>query len=78
MSYTYDRFHRLLTAETAGTHWGLTWAYDRYGNRSAQTVTKGTAPANSLSINTANNRVNGWNYDAAGNTLYDGRHSYTK
>ena len=23
MSYTYDRFNRLLTAQTAGTHWGL-------------------------------------------------------
>ena len=61
-----------MTAETAGTHWGLTWGYDRYGNRLSQTVTKGTAPTNSLTVSTTTNRVTGWNYDAAGNTLYDG------
>jgi hypothetical protein len=42
-----------------------------------QTVTKGTGPANTLSVSTATNQVSGWSYDAAGNTTNDGRHVYT-
>ena len=30
-----------------------------------------------LYFNTANNRISGWSYDAAGNLLNDGAHSYT-
>ncbi len=48
----------------------------RYGNRLSQTATKGTPPTNSLSISTATNRVVGWSYDASGNTLNDGSHTY--
>src|SRR5271155_890631 len=31
--------------------WGLSFTYDRYGNRTAQTVTSGTAYANSVAVN---------------------------
>jgi RHS repeat-associated protein len=75
--FTYDSFYRLDSAQTTGSHWGLAWTYDRYGNRLSQTATKGTGPANTLSVSTATNRVNGWSYDAAGNTTNDGRHLYT-
>ncbi len=77
LSYTYDDLYRLATAETAGSHWGLSWTYDRYGNRLTQSVTKGTAPASSLSYVNATNRVNSWTYDNAGNATNDGRHTYT-
>jgi YD repeat-containing protein len=77
LSFTYDRLYRLATAQTAGSHWGLSWTYDRYGNRLAQSATKGAPPTNTLTVSEATNRVNGWTYDAAGNTLNDGHHTYT-
>lgn len=48
---------------------GLSWTYDHYGNRTAQTVTAGTAPANSLLMDTANNNrlASPYLYDANGN-----------
>ena len=76
ISYTYDELNRLATAATSGPDWGLSWSYDRYGNRLSQNVTKGTAPSNSLSINSANNRVSTWTYDAVGNVTNDGRNTY--
>lgn len=77
ISYTYDELNRLKTAATTGVHWGLSWTYDRWGNRQSQTVTKGTAPSNSLSIDSSSNRVTGWTYDAAGNVTNDGRNTYS-
>ncbi len=77
LGFTYDRLYRLATAETAGTHWGLSWTYDRYGNRLTQSLTKGTGPTSSLTYSDTTNRVSGWSYDNAGNTLNDGRHVYT-
>ena len=51
VSYTYDAWARLRTAQTTGTtqfpQWGLRWDYDRYGNRLAQAVTAGSAPSKS-------------------------------
>jgi len=65
--------YRLKTAVTQGSanypQWGLQWTYDRYGNRTAQTVTAGTAPANSLTVNPTTNRISGYCYDANGNLL---------
>ncbi|MGI8784054.1 MAG: RHS repeat domain-containing protein [Acidobacteriota bacterium] len=77
ISYTYDELNRLKTAATTGVHWGLSWTYDRWGNRQNQTVTKGTAPSNSLAIDSSSNRVTGWTYDAAGNVTNDGRNTYS-
>jgi RHS repeat-associated protein len=72
-NYTYDALNRLGTAVTNGStgysQWGLSWTYDRYGNRTAQTPTAGTAPSSSLSVNPTSNRINspGFTYDANGN-----------
>jgi RHS repeat-associated protein len=76
VQFAYDAFYRLSAAETAGSHWGLQWTYDRYGNRLSQTASKGTPPIHSLTVNTSTNRVSGWSYDAAGNTTNDGSRTY--
>ena len=76
VSYSYDELNRLKTAATSGTYWGLSWTYDRYGNRSSQALTKGAPPTNTLSIDSTSNRVIGWTYDAAGNVTNDGRNTY--
>jgi len=61
VSYTYDALGRLTTGVTNGStafpKWGLSWTYDRYGNRSAQSISSGcvapmTCPTNSLSFGT--------------------------
>ncbi len=86
-AYTYDALGRLSTANTAGpspyARWGLSETYDRYGNRSAQNVTAGIAPAPSFSINPANNQINtsGYTYDPAGHLAaepwpFSGTYSY--
>ncbi len=83
VDYTYDALARLKTAVTVGSagyaKWGLSWTYDRYGNRTNQTVTHGTAPANSLSISATTNRITsgGFSYDASGNLTNDALNTYT-
>ncbi|HEV2299669.1 MAG TPA: RHS repeat-associated core domain-containing protein [Candidatus Acidoferrales bacterium] len=78
MAYTYDALNRLTSAVSNGStnypKWGLSFSYDRYGNRLSQTVTAGTAPANSVSVNAATNHIStaGYSYDANGNTTNDG------
>ncbi len=69
VTYTYDSLQRLITAVTTGPEWGLSFTYDGFGNRTAQSVTKGTGPASSLNIDGATNRITGfgWSYDANGN-----------
>jgi len=74
-SYTYDALGRLLTANTTGSTqypaWGLSWTYDRYGNRTNQTVTAGSGYPSSLTISAANNQITtpGFTYDARGNVM---------
>jgi RHS repeat-associated protein len=73
VTYSYDALYRLKTAVTSGTtqypQWGLSWTYDRYGNRTAQSVTAGSGPSNSLTINATTNRITdtGFVYDENGN-----------
>jgi len=77
IAYTYDTLSRLSTAVTTGSPtypaWGLSMTYDRYGNRSAQTIYSGctgiTCPTNSLTPDPATNRISGDCYDANGNLL---------
>jgi RHS repeat-associated protein len=77
-SYSYDALARLSAASTSGSsgfpQWGLSWTYDIYGNRTAQTVTAGSAPSNSLSVSTSTNQITntGFSYDANGNMTNDG------
>jgi RHS repeat-associated protein len=76
-SYTYDSLGRLITAGTKGStgypQWGLSWAYDRYGNRLNQTVTAGSSFSNVLSFanpgGAQTNRPDGMCFDASGNLL---------
>lgn len=76
VAYSYDALGRLATAATAGSanypRWGLSFAYDRYGNRTAQTVTAGSAFSNSTPADPATNRLSTLPYDASGNLLNDG------
>ncbi len=82
-TYTYDALYRLKTAVSAGSanypQWGLSWTYDRYGNRTAQTVTAGSAPSNALTVDPVTNRITGpgFSYDANGNMTADGLNSLT-
>ena len=83
MTYTYDALHRLKTSETTGStdypKWGLTWSYDRYGNRTNQAILSGcvapmTCPTNTVTVDTATNRINQspYAYDPNGNMTNDG------
>jgi RHS repeat-associated protein len=80
-SYTYDALNRLSTLSdsiSGNSCPGLSWSYDPWGNRTAQTVTSGSCGSSSLSYNSSNRITNsGFQYDAAGNLTNDGTHSYT-
>ncbi|MGH8247128.1 MAG: hypothetical protein ACREUU_11945, partial [Gammaproteobacteria bacterium] len=71
-TYGYDALNRLQTAaETGNGDWAQTYAYDRYGNRwvsanSGLTLSAQT-PIDASWYNAANNRINGYTYDDAGN-----------
>ncbi len=85
--YEFDSVGRLMKAHggvAAGAtgvtaNWTQTYTYDRYGNRTATSVSgdlEDTTRAprdglSSVSVNTATNRVNtsGWEYDLAGNLI---------
>jgi len=76
-AYTYDPLGRIASAVTNGStnypKWGLSWAYDRYGNRLNQTVTAGSAYSNTLSFanpgGAQTNQPGGMCFDASGNML---------
>jgi RHS repeat-associated protein len=46
---------------------GPIWTYDRFGNRTNQNVTAGSAPTQSAAVDSATNRMIGYGYDANGN-----------
>ncbi|MEO7652313.1 MAG: RHS repeat-associated core domain-containing protein, partial [Bryobacteraceae bacterium] len=63
-----DSLNRLSKAESVGPQWGQAFTYDGFGNRLNTTVTKGSAPASSLTVDGNTNRlVGGYSYDANGN-----------
>ncbi|KAA6461894.1 hypothetical protein DYQ86_09610 [Acidobacteria bacterium AB60] len=75
-TYTYDDFNRLISANaSSGPFSGtpMAWTYDRFGNRWSQTS---GSTGQSLSYTQGNNRMNAFNYDAAGNLTSDGTNSY--
>ncbi len=43
-SFSYDELNRIQTAGVP-SDWGLSYAYDRYGNLLTRSVTQGSAPA---------------------------------
>ncbi len=76
--YGYDQFNRLTAMRVAVTGQQLySYVYDRYGNRWQQNALQGGWSSN-LSFNPATNQINsaGYVYDAAGNLINDGVHSY--
>ena len=74
-SYTYDDFNRLNTAvSSAGL--GCAETYDLYGNRLQQNTYNGSCFAGQFTTSGNNNRLDQLSYDAAGNVINDGTHSY--
>jgi RHS repeat-associated protein len=69
-SYSYDAFNRLSSATATGQPY--TYDYDRFGNRWHQNGSHSL----SVSFSGNNNRIDGMSYDAAGNLLSDGVHTY--
>src|SRR5271166_2652869 len=65
VTYTYDSLNRLLTANGSG--WGEQYGFDPFGNLTSKTVTAGSGPSLSVTVNPANNRAGGLSYDANGN-----------
>lgn len=67
VSYTYDSLKRLGTAGSAT--WGLSFSYDGFGNRLAQTQTLGSPPHATFNYSATNNQIitAGYTYDANGN-----------
>jgi RHS repeat-associated protein len=80
-NYTYDDFNRLITAQQVNSSNavlnGLSWDYDRYGNRWHQNNTAGTVTSDTIAYNTASNQAtSNLTYDIAGNVTDDGSHAY--
>jgi RHS repeat-associated protein len=81
VSYAFDSLYRITAATTNGssnyTKWGLTWTYDRYGNRLTQGQAYDAPPTNTVSVNAATNQINsgGYAYDANGNMTNDGNNT---
>jgi YD repeat-containing protein len=83
LTFTYDALGRLTRGVTgnltAPNTWDITWAYDRYGNRTSQTETGGTLAVTNtnLTFNTKNQLTGAFSFDLSGNTLDDGvTHNY--
>jgi RHS repeat-associated protein len=76
ITYTYDSLNRLLTANGSG--WGEQYGFDGFGNLLSKTVTAGSGPSLSVTVNPANNQISGYTYDANGNTsaVYNGGLTY--
>jgi RHS repeat-associated protein len=72
-TYSYDAFNRLLGANQNGGAAVYSYDYDRYGNRWHQNGPHTMM----LSFSANNNRMDSYSYDAAGNLLSDGTHTYT-
>lgn len=79
-TYTYDALNRLSTLSSPSDPHGctgLSWTYDAWDNRTAQTTTGGSCPQQPSTTFSANNQLpSPYAYDAAGNTTYDGSHYY--
>ena len=79
-TYTYDSLNRLWTmsspADASGCY-GLSWIYDRYGNRTAQNATSGSCLQPQTPVS-PNNRLQSpvYQYDASGNMTADATHTY--
>jgi RHS repeat-associated protein len=90
-TYTYDPLSRLSVASTTGSTsypaWGLQWTYDRYGNRTVQSIHSGcvapmTCPTNSVTVSPSTNQIttspscSPYCYDLSGNMTNDGSNTF--
>jgi RHS repeat-associated protein len=80
--YVYDSIYRLsqVISNDPSSSWGISWTFDTWGNRLAQTPQGLAATGNKVGTQSfayINNRTNGMTYDAAGNQTNDGLHNYT-
>jgi RHS repeat-associated protein len=79
-TYGYDPFNRLVGANKNSGQAVYNYVYDRFGNRWQQNGPQtflATFTGNNQSNPQNNNCMDGYSYDAAGNLLNDGTHSYT-
>ena len=82
-NFSFDEFGRLSGGTPIGQSPGFTMSeiYDRYGNRWNETVNNPNGPSPSTSFTydpaTNHNTTAGFSYDATGNLLTDGVHSYS-
>ncbi len=76
VQYTYDSLNRMATA--AGTGWGESYTFDGFGNLTAKTVTSGSGPSLSVSVNQSTNQIQGYgfSYDTNGNGLFNNATAY--
>ena len=74
VTYAYDGLQRLISAVTTDPAGGQSFSYDGFGNRTGATVTKGSGPSSSFTIDAATNRIinAGFGYDANGNMTAGG------
>jgi len=84
LKYTYDALYRLTVAQAgpdASPTWKLSFTYDRYGNRTDQSLLAGSiqAPTNHVSIDPTTNRIIGspYSHDLNGNMTNDGLNTLT-
>lgn len=87
ITYTYDSLYRMTNAVTTGSAsfpaWGLGESYDRYGNRTAQSISSGctglSCPTNAVSVSATTNQINQtpYLYDLSGNMTNDGNNTIT-
>ncbi len=81
VNYTYDALSRLSSAASVGSsgyaQWGLSFTYDRYGNRTDESQTVGNPAASHVTFDQTKNRINtsGYAYDANGNMINDGNNT---
>jgi len=79
-NYGYDEFNRLTSSSNTNVGeppLSMSLTYDRYGNRWAESVSSsGPVPNTSFSFNAGTNQITGFTYDAVGNLLNDGVHTY--
>lgn len=88
-TYGYDEFNRLSSSNFNNGQQAFSWTYDRWGNRWDQNVTSGSGPQPQLTFNTNNNQLQQSGsctppisasetcYDAAGDLIADGSHTYS-
>jgi RHS repeat-associated protein len=73
VTYTYDSLNRMVAATSKigqTVDWGQSYTYDPFGNLYEKTVTGGSGPSLSVTVNSATNQIAG-SYDANGNALYN-------